>query len=461
MVKFSGSLLKYPARAALGWYLGMISLGALALMTPWAVLPGVSRLSVIDAVFTSTSATCVTGLTVRSTANELSLFGQMIVLLQLQLGGIGIMTVTTFLILRFGARETVRQKVILAQSVGSAENDLRALLWSMLRLVAVCEGVGFVIMAIRNLALRPAEQSVSQAVWEAFFHTISAFCNAGFALYDASLAPFRRDLVVNLTVMALIIIGGLGFPVVMDLRRSTRHVGLRGWEALTMHSKMILIGTAALLSFGTLIMLLLEWNNVLLGMPVWEKLVVAMFQSATTRTAGFETVQMGRLTNATLFVFMLLMLIGAGPASTAGGFKVSTFMVLVYHAWSRFRGALRVTLFRRSVAQVTVDGALATTLLFAVVTVVALVGILIVEQAHTERRNLDRLFLESAFEVCSALGTVGLSTGITPHLTTAGKAILIMLMFLGRLGPISVFVAISRSERRHRLEYPKEEVLIG
>ncbi|HEX7449819.1 MAG TPA: potassium transporter TrkG [Pirellulales bacterium] len=457
MVRFSGSLLRYPARAALVWYAGLIAAGAMLLMLPQSVAPGVKRLSAIDAVFTATSASCVTGLWVRSTGNELSLFGQAVVLTLIQVGGIGIITVTTFVSLRFGGSESLRQRLILTQTLGSAERDLRLMIGKILRLVLVCEAVGFVLLAMRTLS----DGATWSAVWEALFHSISAFCNAGFSLHDSSLAPVRSDPLVNLTVMALIILGGLGFPVIKEVVEVAWTKKAGRWNRLSMHSKMMLIGTAVLLAGGTLTVLVLEWDDALKDMPLGEKLLVAGFQSTTTRTAGFETVPMAALTNATLFVFMLLMLVGAGPCSTAGGFKVTTLMVLVCHAWSKIRGLHRVHLFRRSVPETTIDGALATSLLFGVVAASGLVALLVAEQADAPHRSGANLFLDAAFEVCSALGTVGLSTGITPRLNAWAKAVLIVLMFLGRLGPISAFVALSGGERRDRVEYPKEEVLIG
>lgn len=457
MVRFSGSLLRYPARAALVWYAGLIATGAALLMLPQAVVPGVKRLSAIDAVFTATSASCVTGLSVRSTGNDLSLFGQAVVLLLIQIGGIGIITVTTFIVLRFGGSESLRHRLILTQTLGSAERDLKLMIGKILRLVFVCEGIGFVLLATHTLGGGAAWP----ALWEALFHSISAFCNAGFSLHDSSLSGDRANPLVNLTVMGLIITGGLGFPVIKEVVEVVWSRRPGRWGRLSMHTKMMLIGTALLLTGGALAVLTLEWHNALEGMPLGEKLLVAGFQSTTTRTAGFETVPMGTLTNATLFVFMLLMLVGAGPCSTAGGFKVSTLMVLVCHAWSKIRGLHRVHLFRRSVPETTIDGALATSLLFGVVAASGLVALLVAEQADAPHRSGANLFLDAAFEVCSALGTVGLSTGITPDLGTLAKAVLIVLMFLGRLGPISAFVALSGGERRDRVEYPKEEVLIG
>jgi trk system potassium uptake protein len=459
MVRFSGSLLQYPARAAFVWYAGLIGTGALLLRLPQAVVPGVKSVSTIDAVFTATSACCVTGLSVRSTGHELSWFGQAVVLLLIQIGGIGIITITTFVVLRLGGRESLRHRVLLTQTLGSAERDLRNMIWKILRMVFVCEGIGFLLLAMPALGGESA--GAGAALWEAFFHSISAFCNAGFGLHDSNLAPYRADPLVNGTVIALIVLGGIGFPVIRDVGQGLRAGRGRRWEGLTMHSKMMIIGTSCLLLGGAAVILALEWDNALAGMPMGEKLLVACFQSTTTRTAGFETIPMRSLTNATLFFFMLLMLVGAGPCSTAGGFKVSTLMVLICHAWSRFRGSQRANFFRRSIAPGTLDTAMATSLLFTTVAAVALVGFLVIEQAGATHHEDTHQFLDAAFEVCSALGTVGLSTGITPELSPAAKAVLIVLMFLGRLGPISAFVALAGSERRDRVEYPKEEVLIG
>jgi trk system potassium uptake protein len=462
MVRFSGSLLRYPARAALVWYAGLIFVGALLLHSPLAVVPGVHPLSMIDAVFTATSASCVTGLAVRETGSELSMFGQVVLLALVQVGGIGIMTVTTFVVLRFGGRENLRHRLIMSHTLGSAERDLRIMIWKILRVVFVFEGIGFLSLCAHQAWRRP----IAEAAWEALFHSVSAFCNAGFSLRRSNLADFRDDPWVNLTIIGLIVTGGIGFPVLRDLGEALRSRKPGRWGRLSTHSKMMLIGTGSLLLGGALAILLLEWNNALKGMPMGERLLVACFQSTTTRTAGFETLPMNALTNATLFVFILLMIVGGGPCSTAGGFKVSTLMVLVCHAWSKIRGMNRVNIFRRSLPDVTIDGALATSLLFSVVAAMGLVALLSAEQADTSHHQRARQggphqFLDAAFEVCSALGTVGLSTGITPDLKPPAKAVLIVLMFLGRLGPISAFAALARSDRRDRVEYPKEEVLIG
>jgi trk system potassium uptake protein TrkH len=228
-----------------------------------------------------------------------------------------------------------------------------------------------------------------------------------------------------------------------------------------LHTKLMILGTIALLVLGTISVLILESENALRGMSWPRRLLIAAFQSVTCRTAGFNTIDVGTLTNATLFVSMLLMIIGAGPCSAAGGLKVSTFSVLVLRAWATFRGYSRVNFERRTLPDEMVDAAVTTALVFAVVSIVGLTGILALEQSLLSRAETKGLFLDASFEVVSALGTVGLSTGITPHLTDYGKMIIIGLMFLGRLGPITVAAVFTIARRRDPIAYASEEPLIG
>lgn len=458
MAKFAGPITKYPARAAFLWYLLVAILGTLALLHPACGRSDVP-ITALDAAFTSTSATCVTGLTVRSTERDFSRLGQAVILLQIQMGGIGIMTLTTFVTVGWRGRATLRQRHAITETLGSRQGgDLRSILRSVVLFVLGFEALGFAILAAHNLLWMPWQD----ALWEAMFHSVSAFCNAGFALYDDSLTRYQADPVTNATIMALIVTGGLGFPVMLDLRRNWHGDWSERWGRLHLHTKLMLLGTAALIAIGMLCFLALEWNNSLEGRSLGARLQAAAFQSVTARTAGFNTVDTGSLTNATLFIIMLLMMVGAGPCSTAGGVKVSTGMLLFLQAWSKFRGDLQVTAFRRTVPADLISRAIASVLLFTVVGVLALSTLLVFEQTfngqHVEQRE-D--FLDVAFEVISALGTVGLSTGVTPELTAISRLILMGLMFVGRLGPISVVAALTRSEREVRISYPKEEILVG
>lgn len=460
MAKFTGSLASYPARVTIVWFAALILFGTGLLSLPVSHAKPDAPVSMIDAAFTATSAACVTGLSVRSTRFDFSPFGQGVILGLIQLGGIGIITVTTFVMLQFGGRQSLRQKAVIVSTLGGENYDLRWVVRNVLLFTFTIEGLGFAILAVRNLIYNT--DPVPQALWDAFFHAISAFCNAGFALHDDSLVRYQHDWTTNCVIMGLIISGGIGFPVMLDVWRRWTDKRVERWEAFTLHTKLMLIGTLVLLVLGGVSILALEWNHALKDMPLGTKLLVSSFQSVVPRTAGFQSIDLSRCTDATLFIIVLLMLIGAGPCSTAGGFKVSTMMVLVCNAWSRLQGHQRVTLFRRSLSDEIIERATATALIFTVVAVGAVIAILIFEPSSEGR------FLSSVFEVTSALGTVGLSVdtdgqqfSYTAYLQHPGKIIVILLMFLGRLGPLTAFVALSRSERKTIVEYPKDDVLIG
>jgi trk system potassium uptake protein TrkH len=456
--KIVGSIVQHPARASFVWYASTIAAGALLLTLPICQAPAKRPISLMDATFTATSATCVTGLAVRSTGNDFSAFGQVVILALIQLGGIGIMTVTTYLTFWLGGRQNLRQRVVLAETLGAgSEPDLRWVLTKVFQYTLLLEGAGFMLLTARFLF----DHSPAAALWHAMFHSISAFCNAGFSLNDDSLTLYQGDPLVNATIAALIICGGIGFPVLLDV---SRHRGLAWgdmWERLTLHSKLMLLGSAALTLLGAVAFFALEWDGVLAEFSFPRRCIIATFQSVTCRTAGFNTIEIGSLTNATLFVMVLLMMVGAGPCSTGGGFKVSTLLVLALQSWATFQGRERVVAARRTIPRELINRAITTALLFAVVAIVALTGLLILEQSETPHAQSQGLFMDAMFEVVSALGTVGLSTGTTPYLTNIGRAVIILLMFIGRLGPITVFAALSHGERAEPFQYAEEEPLIG
>ncbi len=458
MPEYVGPLTQHPARVSFTWYFGLILVGGFVLSQPVCHASGRAPVSWVDSLFTATSATCVTGLAVRSTGNDFSVLGQLVILALIQLGGIGIMTVTTYITFQLGGRQSLRHRMILSETLGAAEeSDLRSVLRRVLKLTVAVEGVGVTLLFARFLFDLPP----GAALWHAVFHAISAYCNAGFGLYDDNLTRYDADPIVNGTVMALIVIGGIGYPVILDLLHHRKLPWRDLWDHLTLHSKIMLLGTALLIVVGTAAVLVLEWDGVLHGRPWPERILVSLFHSISTRTAGFNSVDLASMTNATLFITMLLMMIGAGPCSTGGGVKVTTFMLLAAHAWSSFRGYARLNWFRRTAPQEVVNRAVATVLVFSVVSVLALVALLTIEQSGKPHVESGALFLDAAFETVSALGTVGLSTGLTPRLTSAGKVIVIVLMFLGRLGPITAFAALARTRRDHGLQYVHDAPLFG
>jgi len=456
MAQFTGSLVSYPARVSFAAYALTILVGGFALTLPAARHPGRPPVSLVDGVFTATSACCVTGLTVRSTVSDFSELGQGIILFLIQLGGLGIMTITTLVAFQIGGQATLRQRAVIADTLGiKSGRDLRWVAWALLGTVLLCEAVGFAGLCWASWGTA-APRDVA---WAALFHSVSAFCNAGFALHDQNLVPDRGSVPVNLLICWLIIVGGLGFPVIFDVcSRLRRREPL--WERLHTQSKMMLIGTAVLLAFGAFSFWALEWEEAIGGEPLATKLLMGVFHSTTCRTAGFNTVDYGALSSATLFLAIILMAIGAGPCSTAGGFKVSTAMTLVVSAWSSFRGRSRANFFKRTIPAAAIARATATALVFVAVAIAALVTLLVVE-SRNPLASRPRWFLEALFECISALGTVGLSTGITSGLSDPGKLVLVALMVAGRLGPLTAAVALSRQRQSWQPAYPEEEPLVG
>ncbi len=457
-LRFTGAVAKYPARSALGAYVALIAVGALLLSLPVCHADPTQPFSVLDAIFTSTSAVCVTGLSLRSVGQDFSFIGQCLLLVLIQLGGIGIITVTTLVSMGGRAGVDVRRGLAVSEALGSQlADDPRRVVRTVIAAVLGIESVGFVLLFLRHLADRPP----AEAAWQALFHSVSAFCNAGFGLFDDSLIRYRSDVIVNITIGSLIILGGLGFPVLLELFRGLRNRREHWFQELSLHTRLVLWGTAALLAVGTLSFLYLERHNTLADRPWPDRLMTAGFHAITCRSAGFNTVEVSRLTDATLFVTILLMLIGAAPCSTGGGIKVSTFMVLLVVARDKLRGYESVRIAGRTLSEPLIDRALPVVLLFLVLVGVGLTVLLSVEQTSVPHGGSGGLFIESMFEVVSAACTVGLSTGLTTQLDHAGRLLLIPLMLIGRLGPFSLFVAVSRVRRDRRLEYVKEDVLIG
>lgn len=458
MPKFSGSISVYPARALCLWYVGLVATGTVLLTRSICATSSAAPITWREGCFTATSAACVTGLSVRSTANDFSFLGQFVILALIQLGGIGIMTVATFITLFWTGRESLHQRVALVETLGAnPHDDLLSVLKNVVGFTLLFEGIGFGFLWVRFLF----EMPFLTAAWHAMFYSISAFCNAGFGLADDNLTRYQADPIVNLVIMALIVVGGIGYPVMLDVRRNGQKPFLDGWQALTLHSKLTILGTLGLFLLGTVSLLVLEHENLFATMPWGRRLLISMFHSISARTAGFNTVDLARMSNASLFILILLMAIGAGACSTGGGFKVSTLMVLLLHAWSRFHGRRQIVAFRRCVRSETVERSIASVLLFVFIGTVGLTLILMLESARLPHTEAKLAFLDALFEVVSALATVGLSIGFTNTLDLSGSLWIIALMFIGRVGPISMVAVLSRQTQPSRLAFPSDEVLIG
>ncbi|MBI3932681.1 MAG: TrkH family potassium uptake protein [Acidobacteria bacterium] len=447
----------HPSAVLVASFGGAILAGAVLLSAP--VSSTGMPVSFLDALFTATSATCVTGLTVVDTGTRFSLFGQWVILALIQAGGLGIMTFAVFVALALGRQISFQDRMVIQDSLHhSPTAELRKLVRYILVFTVTVEVAGALCLWVRWRSEFPA----ARALYLALFHAVSAFCNAGFSVFSDSLARYRGDVPVNLVVTALVVVGGLGFLVNMELRDQVA-LRIRGRRppALSLHAKLVSTVTAWLLALGTVGFLGLEWGNLLRDVPGGEKLLVSWFHSVMPRTAGFNTVDYGRAAAGTLFFTVLLMFVGGSPGSTAGGIKTTSLGLLVGLVRARWAGRGRAFLFGRTVPHTVMDRALSVTLVSWVLASGALMLLVVTEQGAAPHDAAEPRFLSLMFETVSAFATVGLSTGLTPQLTPAGKAILIVLMFVGRLGPLTVAFAAGRARPPRRFRYAEENVMVG
>ncbi len=430
----------------------LIAAGTVALSLPVSWGEGRS-VDLVDALFTATSAVCVTGLITVDTAHAWSPFGQGVILTLIQLGGLGILTFSTFFLVLAGRPLTLSQRNVLTRSHGRLTRiQVRGLLIRIVTYALAIEAIGAVIL---TMFFTHESGHIGEGAWQGVFHAVSAFCNAGFSLFSNSLENYPGSWVVNLTIMALILLGGIGFIVITDVEARLRHQ-----KRLSFHSKIVLSATGILLLIGAAGFFLFEVHNVLRGRPWSEALLVSLFQSVTPRTAGFNTVPYGELTNSSLMMTMLLMFIGGSPGSAAGGVKTSTAAILWAILLSRARGFRQATLFRRAVPERIAGEATAIVLLsmFVIMTMTFLLQW--TELGGMSHPGVRGNFLSLNFEAVSAFGTVGLSMGETFGLRPLSKLIIIVLMYVGRLGPL--VVAVSIGGRRHKsYEFAEEAVLVG
>ena len=431
-------------------FLAIILLGAALLCLPCAAKTRQST-PFLTSLFTATSATCVTGLIRVDTGVHWSLFGQAVILLLIQIGGLGFMTIACIFFFALRQKIGLRQRMLLAQALSSNTfSGVVSLVRNILRGTAAVEGAGAAILFLRFLP----HFGVRRALWYGVFHSVSAFCNAGFdvlADVDAggSLCRYVSDPVVNLTIMALIIIGGLGFAVWGDIRHNRR------FSRMQVYTRLVILITLVLLFGGAAIIAALEWNNpgTIGGMTVPQKLLAALFQSVTLRTAGFASFDQNALKDVTKAFCDMLMLVGGSSGSTAGGVKTVTVGVILLAAWSTARGRSDVRVMRRTIPQRAVSSALA---LFILVLTISMFGALFLCVA-------DGVSLENAvYETISALCTVGLTTGITPTLSAASQIVLIILMFFGRLGIMTISVGFMAADPAgDRVKYADTKIMIG
>lgn len=445
-----------PAHILVASYIGAIIVGTILLSIPIAWHDGV-EVNLVEALFTATSSVCVTGLIVKDTAADWSYFGQAVILVLIQIGGLGLMTFSTFFVYTMGRRVALRERVLVRETFGDIlGDDPKTLVTGILKITLFVEAVGVVLLFGRF----SKDFSPGRAFFLSLFHSVSAFCNAGFSLFTTSFMKYCGDVWVNVVVMMLIIVGGLGFPVLADIVRHLKRRRSAGTKPLTLHTRMVISLTVGLILVGSLACFLLETNHSLADRPLGTRIMSSLFLSVTARTAGFNTLDTSHLTTATLFFVMLLMFVGASPGSTGGGIKTTTFGIFLATARARLRGEDEINVFRRTIPKEVADRALA---VFAtsLTVLLAFCLVLFVTEGGSLGARAD-MFRNVTFETLSAFGTVGLSTGITPSLSTPGRLLISALMLVGRIGPLTmVMMMLEGRQRRYSFEHPREEIMIG
>lgn len=432
-----------PRILALG-FAGLILFGALLLNLPIASQNNES-IGFINALFTSASSVCVTGLVVVNTAYHWTLFGQIVIIILIQMGGLGFMTIATIAALVIGKKITLKERLVIKEQLNQETmSGLVKLTKYVILSTFLIEGIGALLLSLRFVPI----YGVSQGIWFSIFHSISAFCNAGFDILGESIVPFVGDYIINLTICALVILGGLGFSVYIDISKNKQ------FKRLQLHTKFVLIITSSLLIGGMIIFLLLENGNplTLQNLSLGDKLLASFFQSVVPRTAGFNSINIGALYDTSAFFIIILMFIGGSPGSTAGGIKTTTFGALALTTISVVKGNKDVVAFKKRISYDVINKSLA----------IVMVGLLLVGMVSfiltiTEEAE----FLDLLFETTSAFATVGLSTGVTPNLTDFGKILLTLTMYAGRVGPLTMAFAFSRKHIHAKYKYSEGNIIVG
>ncbi|MFB4472468.1 TrkH family potassium uptake protein [Oceanobacillus caeni] len=419
-----------------------ISLGTILLKLPFATTESISW---INALFTATSAMTVTGLVVVDTGSAFTMFGELVIALLIQLGGLGIMTFAVIITIVLGKRIGIKERLLIRQALN--QDSLGGIVRLVKYLFVFSVTIELIAMIFLSIRWIP-ELGWGRGIYYSFFHAISGFNNAGFALWSDSLMGYVGDPIVNLVITLLFIIGGIGFTVLSDLWVNKK------FKKLSLHTKMMLVGTLLLNTIAMLLIFILEYSNPnTLGSlaTMGDKLWASYFQALTPRTAGFNTLDIASLQESTIFLILLLMFIGAGTASTGGGIKLTTFMVMVFSVITFLRGRQEIVIGRRSITKSVILRSLAITMLgFSFV----FLGVFILTISE------DAPFIVILFEVISAFGTVGLSMGLTGSLTFLGKFVIILIMFLGKVGPLTLVFSIAKPVKA-KIRYPSDDIYTG
>lgn len=442
----------------LGFFL-VIIVGSVLLALPIAAKSGQAT-PYLDALFTSTTSVCVTGLVVETTMTHWSYFGQAVILVLIQVGGLGVITITTGMLFVIGRRVSLSNRMLIQESLGlNTMSGLVMLVKKIFIGTFIIEGIGAVLFATQFIP----EFGWGYGTWASVFNSVSAFCNAGMDIVkEDSLRSYIMNPVINFTTMGLIILGGLGFIVWKDMVNALRKLKnrtcsfKRTCQQLKFHTKVALAATAFLITVGTILIFIFEYNNpaTMKDLSLPGKLMASLFQSVTTRTAGFETVPQGSLTEGSSLISMILMFIGGSPVGTAGGVKTITFVILIYCVISVAKQDNQISLFKRRVSQMLVPKALAIIMINLSVLLLSILLVLVFADGN---------FMQTCYECVSALGTVGLSKGFTGDLSSIGKMVIIVTMYLGRVGPISMAIGFPsgrHKQKKRTFLYPEEELIL-
>jgi len=432
-------------------YLIVDLLGTLLLSLPVSSKgPGIP---LIDAIFTATSALCVTGLTTVDVGTTYTVFGQSVIMALMEIGGLGVMTFSIVFFLFLGRGFSTRGRWIITESfTATPHRKVKGLLKLIFLFTFVIQTIGAMLLFIQWRG----EMSASSAIYAGFFHSVSAFCNAGIALFPTSFVNWQGSILLNVTICTLIVLGGLGFPVIYELFSRVRSLRAGKRTTLSLHSRIVLTMTLILIVAGALLVFLLERNHQMASLGGGEQVLASIFQSITARTAGFNTLDIGSLTLATLFILIILMFVGASPGSCGGGIKTTSLAVLVAILNDRIRGRHSASLFKRTIPAETVSKSLSIFILAVIVLTAGLI-VLLITQPELVRED----FLAYLFEAVSAFGTVGLSMGVTSSLNVVGKITIISIMLLGRVGLLTVAYVVTSRRIVDTYRYGSEKVMIG
>jgi trk system potassium uptake protein len=440
-----------PERIFILSFAGVILAGTIFLYLPISSTKG---LSFIDALFMSASAVCVTGLAVIDVGQDLTFAGQVATIVLFQVGGLGIITFSAFLFGMMGRGISFKgREIVQSTLLHTPRRDFFVILRSVLIATFIIESVGILILFLRFSQDFP----FGTAFFHAVYNAISAFNNCGYSLFSDNLIRYQGDTIVNLTVMGLIVTGGIGFVVIHEV-----FYRLKGSEKkLSLHTKLVLITTGVLIFGGAILFYFFERNHVIQNMPLQTQILASLFQSVTPRTAGFNTVDIGQLTNATVLMMIVLMFIGASPGSTGGGIKTTSATLLTLLIWSKWKGSEEVNIWNRTIPKDLITRTIS--IIFAAAFAVFLITsvLLLAEAENLQPLQSRHFFVEYLFETTSAFGTVGLSMGVTPKLNDLQKLAIILIMFAGRVGPLTLAFSLARRSTKKGITYAEETVMVG